>query len=149
MKAYNFSLQDQYGTIRKLSDYLGSWVIVYFYPKDDTPGCTKEACIFRDKIHEYEKRGIAIIGISKDNVASHKKFAEKYSLPFILLSDPIHETIKIYNAWGKKKFLGREYEGILRNTVLINPKGEVIKEYNSVNPLTHSEEILKDFDSIL
>lgn len=149
MKAHNFSLQDQEGKPHKLSDYLGSWVIVYFYPKDDTPGCTKEACIFRDKISEYKKRGIIIIGVSKDSVASHKKFAEKYSLPFTLLSDPTHETIKAYNAWGKKKFLGREYDGIFRNTVLINPKGEVVKEYKSVNPLTHSEEILKGLDSLI
>jgi thioredoxin-dependent peroxiredoxin len=146
MNAYNFDLQDQNGKTHKLSDYEGKWVIVYFYPKDDTPGCTKEACSFRDASSEYKKRGVEIIGISKDSVASHKKFADKFLLNFTLLSDPEHTVIEKYGAWGQKKFMGRAYDGILRNTVLINPKGEIVKEYTSVNPLTHSDQILKDLD---
>lgn len=148
MKAYNFELPDQDGKTHKLSDYLGKWVIVYFYPKDDTPGCTKEACNFRDGSSEYTKRNVEIIGISKDSVASHKKFADKYSLNFTLLADPDHSTIEKFGAWGKKKFLGKEYDGIFRNTVLIDPKGEIVKEYKGVNPLTHSGEILKDLDQL-
>lgn len=143
-------MQDQFGNIHKLSDYLGAWVIIYFYPKDDTPGCVTEACSFRDAADEYKKRGVAIIGISKDSVSTHKKFADKYSLPFILLSDPTHEVINQYGAWAEgKKFMGKEYDVILRNTVLINPKGEIVKEYKSVNLLTHSSEILKDLDLLI
>lgn len=150
MKAHDFSLQDQIGKIHTLSDYLDSWLIIYFYPKDDTPGCTKEACSFRDAADEYKKRGVAIIGISKDSVSTHKKFADKYALPYILLSDPTHEVINQYGAWAEgKKFMGKEYDGILRNTVLINPKGEIVKEYKSVNPLTYSSEILKDLDLLI
>lgn len=142
MKAHNFSLQDQFGKFHNLSDYIGSWLIVYFYPKDDTPGCTKEACSFRDSAGEYKKKGVEIIGISKDSVSTHKKFADKYALSFTLLSDPTHEVIEKYNAWA-------EDNRILRNTVLINPNGEIVKEYKSVNPLTHSNEILKDLDALI
>lgn len=148
MKAHNFALADQTGKIHKLYDYFGHWVVLYFYPKDNTPGCTKEACSFRDAYSEYQKRGVEIIGISKDSVASHKKFADKFSLSFTLLSDPDHQIIEKFGAWGKKKFLGKEYDGIFRNTVLINPKGEIVKEYKSVNPLTHSDEILKDLQDL-
>ena len=135
MKAYNFSLPDQNGKTHKLSDYLGKWIILYFYPKDNTPGCTKEACSFRDAHSEYKKRNVAIIGISKDSVSSHKKFADMFSLSFTLLSDPNHKVIERFGAWG-------------RNTVLINPKGEIVKEYTSVNPITHSSEILKDLKKL-
>ncbi len=149
MKAPEFSLPDQDNKLHALSDYLGKWLIVYFYPKDDTPGCTKEACNFRDSKHEITKRGVAIDGISKDSVASHKKFAEKYTLDFPLLSDPEHKVIEAYGAWGKKKFMGREFTGTIRNTVLINPKGEIEKEYKNVNPLSHAAELIADLDSLL
>ncbi|MEI8232693.1 MAG: thioredoxin-dependent thiol peroxidase [bacterium] len=142
--AINFSLPDQDGVMRSLHDYLGKWVILYFYPKDDTPGCTKEACNFRDSFHQLEKLGVIIIGVSKDSVASHKKFATKYSLNFPLLSDPNHELIEQYSAWGEKKFMGRLFLGILRMTYLINPKGEIAKVYPKVNPTVHASEILAD-----
>lgn len=144
MKAHNFSLPDQNGTIHNLSDYKGTWVILYAYPKDDTPGCTKEACAFRDLQETFAKKNAVILGISKDELASHKKFSEKFSLPFPLLSDPSLKTLKAYGAWGKKKFLGREYEGTLRNTYLINPGGELEKIYEKVDPVKHLDQILKD-----
>lgn len=148
MKAPSFSLPDQNDKMHSLSDYKGKWLIVYFYPKDDTPGCTKEACSFRDKGDEFVKKGVAIVGISKDSIASHKKFADKYRLNFPLLADPDHITIEKYGAWGKKKFMGREYDGIMRNTYLIGPKGEIAKEYKGVNPLTHANQILQDLDQL-
>lgn len=144
MKAPNFALPDQNGVIHKLSDYANAWVIVYFYPKDATPGCTKEACSFRDGREFLEEAGAVVLGISKDSVASHKKFADKHNLNFTLLSDESTDTIKAYGAWGKKKFMGKEYEGISRNTYLINPQGEIAKEYKGVNPVTHVSELLND-----
>lgn len=146
MKAKEFSLPDQSGKIHNLKDYKGKWVILYFYPKDDTPGCTKEACNFRDNTEEFRKRGVVILGVSKDTVQSHNKFAEKYKLNFPILADPGLKTIKDYKSWGEKKFMGRSFMGTLRNTYLINPKGEVVKVYEKVNPLTHSTDILKDLD---
>jgi len=142
--APDFNLPDQKGKIHSLSDYKGGWLVVYFYPKDNTPGCTKEACSFRDNSQEFSKMGVNIIGISKDDVSSHKKFAEKYHLNFPLLSDPEHKVIEAYGAWGKKKFMGREFFGTIRSTFLISPEGEIIKEYKSVNPLTHTSQILGD-----
>lgn len=148
MKAPDFSLPDQNGKMHTLGQYRGKWVILYFYPKDDTPGCTKEACSFRDSIAEFTRRGVTILGVSKDSVASHKKFAEKYHLNFTLLSDESLATIKAYNAWGEKKFMGRVFDGVLRTTYLINPSGEIKKVYEKVNPLVHSGEILKDFNDV-
>lgn len=144
MKAMDFSLEDQDGKIHKLSEYKGNWVVLYFYPKDDTPGCTKEACNFRDSLGELQKKGAVVLGVSKDSVASHKKFAEKYNLNFPLLSDENHEVIKLYKAWGIKKFMGREFEGTLRTTYLIDGKGEIKKVYKNVNPTIHAGEIIKD-----
>lgn len=149
MKAPKFTLPDQNNKIHSLDDYQGQWLIVYFYPKDDTPGCTKEACSFRDNRKEFVKRNVAIIGISKDSVASHKKFAEKYHLDFPLLSDPEHSVIEAYNAWGMKKFMGREFTGTIRNTVLVSPTGEIHKEYHNVNPLSHADELLRDLDALV
>jgi len=149
MKAPQFNLPDQNDKMHSLNDYAGKWLIVYFYPKDDTPGCTKEACNFRDNISKFQKRDVVIIGISKDTIKSHKKFADKYKLNFTLLSDPDHSVIESYGAWGRKKFMGREFDGIFRNTVLINPKGEIVKEYKGVNPLTHADELLSDLDKLL
>jgi thioredoxin-dependent peroxiredoxin len=147
-QAENFSLPDQNGGDHSLTDYRGKWVILYFYPKDDTPGCTKEACNFRDSFHELQKLGAIILGVSKDSVRSHKKFADKYQLNFPLLSDEGLEVIKSYNAWGKKKFMGREYDGIFRTTYLINPDGEIEKIYENVNPLSHAGDILTDLKSL-
>lgn len=148
MKAHNFSLTDQNGNFHSLTDYKGKWVVLYFYPKDDTPGCTKEACGFRDFAIEYSDKDIIILGVSKDSVASHKKFAEKYRLNFPILSDVSKEAIKAYGAWGKKKFMGREFEGTKRLTFIINPKGEVVKIYDKVNPLDHAQEIINDVSSL-
>lgn len=144
MKAFDFSLPDQDGIVHTLSQYKGKWVVLYFYPKDDTPGCTKEACNFRDSFKEFEKKGVVILGVSKDSVASHKKFAEKFNLTFPLLSDESKEMIKAYKAWGEKKFMGKTFEGILRMTYLINPEGEIFKVYENVNPLSHASQILAD-----
>lgn len=123
-------------------------MIVYFYPKDATPGCTKEACSFRDGREVLESTGAVVLGISKDSVASHKKFADAHNLNFTLLSDTSTETIQAFGAWGKKKFMGREYMGIERNTYLIDPAGEIVKEYKGVNPLTHVGELLKDLQAL-
>ena len=149
MLASDFSLLDQFNQLHNLVDYRGKWLIVYFYPKDDTPGCTKEACSFRDNFKALQEKGIVIIGISKDSPASHKKFAEKYHLDFTLLSDPELAAIKAYGAWGPKKFMGREFLGTLRKTFLINPAGEIVKEYANVSPEHHAEEILHDFEESL
>ncbi len=144
MKATNFSLFDQNGKTHQLSDYQGQWVVLYFYPKDNTPGCTIEACEFRDNLNNLKDLGVVVFGISADTVESHKKFSQKHNLNFYLLSDPEKKAIKAYNAWGKKKFLGREFEGILRISYLINPKGEIVKKYEKVNPKKHAKEIIDD-----
>lgn len=144
MKASDFSLLDQNGKIHQLSNYKGKWVVLYFYPKDDTPGCIKEACGFRDGISELEKLGVVVLGISADSVSSHKKFSDKYHLNFPLLSDEKKEVIKSYGAWGRKKFLGKEFEGILRITYLINPHGEIVKKFEKVKPETHAKEIIDE-----
>jgi len=148
MIATNFSLKDQDGKLWTLSDLKGKWVVLYFYPRDNTPGCTKEACNFRDSFHELQSMEVQIVGISKDSVTSHKKFADKFSLNFPILSDESLKTIKAYDSWGKKKFMGREFEGTLRNTYLINPKGEIVKKYEKVNPLTHASEIIADIKKL-
>ena len=143
MKVIDFSLQDQNGKAHKLSDYKGQWVILYFYPKDDTPGCTKEACGFRDCMRQYKEKNAVILGVSKDSVDSHKKFSEKYHLNFPILSDENKEVIKAYKAWGEKKFMGKTFEGVLRKTYLINQEGFIVRAYEKVNPLLHAEEILE------
>lgn len=148
MKAPHFSLPDQDGVIRHLTDYEGTWVVLYFYSKDDTPGCTKEACSFRDGKEEFEKKGVTILGVSKDSVTSHKKFADKFHLNFPILSDESKEVIKSYGAWGEKKFMGRTFDGVIRNTYLIDPKGTLVKTYQNVNPLTHAGEILRNLEKL-
>lgn len=148
MKTPDFSLPDQNGVIHTLSQYAGKWVVVYFYPKDNTPGCTKEACSFRDGRQFLEDAGVIVLGVSKDSVKSHKKFEEAHNLNFTLLSDTSTDTIQAFGAWGKKKFMGREYMGINRNTYLINPKGEIAKTYEGVNPATHVSELFNDIKSL-
>ena len=144
MNATNFELPDESGLIHKLEDYKGKWIVLYFYPKDDTPGCTKEACNFRDALAELKEYGVVILGVSKDSIKSHKKFSEKYHLTFPILSDESTEIIKAYNAWGEKKFMGHEFEGVLRKTFLINPAGEIAKEYDKVDVTKHAQEIFED-----
>jgi peroxiredoxin Q/BCP len=146
--APHFSLPDQTGATRSLSDFSGRWLVVYFYPKDDTPGCTTEACSFRDEYGYLQEQGLEILGISKDTVRSHAKFAEKYDLKFPLLSDRSLETIKAFGAWGRKKFMGREYDGILRTTFLINPGGQIVKRYDDVTPKEHAVQIKEDFEAL-
>ncbi|GAB4538410.1 MAG: thioredoxin-dependent thiol peroxidase [Anaerolineales bacterium] len=142
--APNFELLDDSGAPRKLSDFRGQYVILYFYPKDDTPGCTKEACNFRDDYSAYEKTGVAILGVSPDSAQSHAKFKQKFSLPFPLLADEDHKVCDLYGAWGPKKFLGKYYEGALRTTFLIDPDGQIAKVFENVRPSEHSAEILKE-----
>ena len=141
--APNFKLPDQDGQTHALEDYRGRWLVVYFYPKDDTPGCTKEACQFRDAKGDIEKLA-DIVGISTDSVESHKKFSLKYHLNFPLLSDPGHEVLEQYHSWGPKNIAGKDYVGTYRNTFLINPDGDIVKEYIGVDPQTHAEQILGD-----
>lgn len=147
-KAPDFALLDQEGKIRTLSDYKGKWIALYFYPKDDTPGCTKEACSFRDNLESLTQKNIVVIGVSADSVMSHKKFAEKHNLTYPLLSDTEKKVIISYCAWGIKKFMGREYEGILRNTYLINPQGIIERIYEKVTPQNHAIQILDDIATL-
>lgn len=144
-KAPSFDLLNQEGKRHKLRDALGSWVLIYFYPKDDTPGCTKEACMLRDNFPDFRKLGITVFGVSVDSVKSHAKFAEKYTLPFILLSDEDKKMVTAYGVWGKKKFMGREYMGTNRVSFLIDPKGNIAKIYPKVDPQTHADTVLEDF----
>lgn len=139
--APNFSLPDESGKPHSLSDYKGKWLVIYFYPKDDTPGCTVEACGIRDARDELTKLDVQVLGVSADDAASHEKFKAKHSLGFTLLSDPEKKMIDAYGAWGKKMF-GKE--GILRRTFVINPQGVVVKVYGRVTPLGHGEQIVAD-----
>ncbi len=142
--APQFSLADQTGKIHKLSDYKGKWVLVYFYPKDDTPGCTIEACTIRDNMAGFEKANAVVLGISADSPESHAKFAQKYNLPFTLLADESKEVVKAYDSWAPKKMFGKEFLGIKRNSFLINPEGILVKVYEGVKPQEHAEEVLQD-----
>lgn len=142
--APDFSLPDQENKIHKLSDYRGKWVLLYFYPKDNTPGCTTEACTLRDAFDEFGRKNAVVLGVSADSPKSHAGFASKHKLPFTLLSDEEKEVLKTYGVWAKKKFLGKEYMGILRNSFLINPEGRVVKIYEGVKPAKHAEEVLVD-----
>ena len=140
--APDFELYDDTNTLRKLSDFRGRNVILYFYPKDDTPGCTKEACNFRDDYSAYEKAGVVVLGISPDSVQSHVKFKKKFQLPFPLLADEEHRVCDLYQVWGPKKFMGKEYEGVLRTTFLIDTQGNIARVFENVRPSEHSAEVL-------
>ena len=142
MKAPDFNLPDDTGALRSLRDFRGSKVILYFYPKDDTPGCTTESCNFRDDYSAYSEAGLVILGVSPDSVKSHKKFIEKFNLPFPLLADVDHTMSEAYGVWAKKKFMGKEYMGVLRTTFLIDEKGMVTHVFENVKPAEHSAEIL-------
>lgn len=147
-KAPAFKAPDQDGQIRSLKDYAGKWVILYFYPKDDTPGCTKEACGFRDGFAKYKRAGIEVIGVSVDSVKKHQKFVEKYSLPFTLLSDEEKKIVTAYGVWGEKKFMGRTYMGTNRVSYLIDPSGKIAKVYVKVKPEEHADEVLADVKTL-
>ena len=140
--APDFELLDDTNTRRKLSDYRGKNVVLYFYPADDTPGCTKEACNFRDDYSAYEKAGVVILGVSPDDVHSHAKFKKKFQLPFPLLADEGHKVCDRYGVWGPKKSFGREYDGVLRTTFLIDENGNIVRVFETVRPSEHSEEVL-------
>lgn len=141
-QAPDFTLINEAGEEVTLSSYRGKPVILYWYPRDDTPGCTKEACSFRDAYGEFERAGAVVLGVSADDTKSHAKFRSKYSLPFTLLSDPDHQVAEQYGVWGKKKFMGREFEGINRVTYLIDEQGVVQQVWPQVNPEGHADEIL-------
>ena len=139
-----FELLDDTNILRKLSDYRGKNVVLYFYPKDDTPGCTKEACNFRDDYSAYDRAGVVILGVSPDSVESHVKFKKKFQLQFPLLADEEHKVCDLYGVWGPKKFMGKSYEGVLRTTFLIDPDGNIKKVYEDVRPSEHSHELLAE-----
>ena len=141
-KAPEFSLPDENGEIRNLSDYKGKKLILYFYPKDNTPGCTKQACGFGELYPQFGEKGVEIIGISKDSVASHKKFKEKYSLPFTILSDTELQTIQAYDVWKEKKLYGKTSMGIVRTTYLLDENGVIIKAMDKVKAAENPEEML-------
>jgi len=141
--APDFELLDDTGTLRRLSDFRGKSVVLYFYPEDDTPGCTKEACAFRDDYSAYERAGVVILGVSPDSPESHAKFKAKYKLPFPLLADPGHKICDAYGVWGAKQFMGKEYEGVLRTTFLIDPQGNILRVFEKVRPSEHSAELLQ------
>ena len=146
-KAPAFSTTDADGQTVNLKDFKGKKVVLYFYPKDDTPGCTKEACSFRDDFAKFKKRGINVLGVSPDSETSHQKFAKKYKLPFTLLADHEHKIADAYGTYGQKKFMGRTYMGILRTTFLIDEKGKIKKVFEKVKPDEHAREVLEAFDS--
>lgn len=140
--APDFCLPDQNGNLIKLSDLRGQRVVIYFYPRDNTPGCTKEACSFRDAYAEYQAQNTIVLGISTDDAKSHTKFVKKYDLPFPLLSDENGEVAALYNSYGLKKFMGKEFTGIFRNTFVISPSGRIEQVYTKVKPEAHATQVL-------
>ena len=142
--APDFSLPDQHGEPHRLGDYRGRWVLLYFYPKDDTPGCTAEACGLRDNLPRFADINAAVLGISVDDVASHRQFAQKYDLPFTLLADEQKRAVAAYGVWGEKSFAGKTYLGTSRTSYLIDPEGRIAKIYEQVKPERHAAEVLAD-----
>ena len=142
VQAPDFSLPDENNITRRLSDFRGRTVVLYFYPKDDTQGCTTEACAFRDDYSDYVKADLVVLGVSPDSAKSHAKFKEKFKLPFPLLADDGHKVCAEYGVWGPKKFMGRGYEGVLRTTFLIDSNGRIAKVFEKVRPAEHSAEVL-------
>ncbi len=143
--APDFTVKDANGETVRMKDLRGQKVVLYFYPKDDTPGCTKEACAFRDAFADYKKRNIKVLGVSLDSEASHKKFAAKYKLPFTLLADTDRAISEAYGVYGQKKFMGRSYMGVKRMTFLIDEKGKIKKVFEKVKPEEHAQEVLAAF----
>ena len=144
MKAPNFTLKDKNGNDVSLSDFLGKKVVLYFYPKDNTPGCTRQACAFAGAYKQFEAKGVEVIGISKDSIASHVKFAEKYDLPFVLLSDPDRIAIEAYGVWQEKKMCGKVSMGVVRTTFIIDEDGNIEKIMPKVKPDTNAADILAE-----
>ena len=133
---------DETGKPTTLRSQLGRWIVLYFYPKDDTPGCTTEACSLRDNHVRLVQLGVKVIGVSKDTIDNHQRFAAKYQLPFSLWSDPNHTLLEAFGAWGEKKFMGRLFMGIVRSTFIINPEGKIVKTFEKVTPKNHGEQII-------
>ncbi len=147
--APSFPFTEANGTARNTTDLIGRPFVVYFYPKDDTPGCTKEACGFRDNFPEFQKLEIPVIGVSPDSETSHAKFREKHNLPFALASDEDHSIAKAFGVWGEKQFMGRRFDGVHRTTFIVDPRGQIAKVYPKVKPAEHAREILEDLPSLL
>jgi peroxiredoxin Q/BCP len=147
-KAPDFKLPDENGKLHKLSDYHGKKVVLYFYPADDTPGCTQEACNFRDDYLKYKAAGAVILGVSPDDEQSHEKFKKKFSLPFPLLADVGHKICELYGVWGEKSMFGKKYMGVIRSTFLIDAEGKIAEVYNKVSVAKHSQNVLKALDAV-
>lgn len=145
-KAPDFTLADQNGKLHSLKDYRGKKVILYFYPKDMTPGCTKQACGFAERYPQFTEKGAVILGVSKDSVASHKRFEEKYGLPFTLLSDPDHQVMEAYDVWKEKNMYGKKTMGVVRTTYLIDEEGYVRKALGKVKAADNPEDTLQALD---
>jgi peroxiredoxin Q/BCP len=148
IQAPDFALQDENNITRRLSDFRGRTIVLYFYPKDDTPGCTTEACNFRDDYSAYINADVVILGVSPDSSKAHSKFKQKFMLQFPLLVDDDHNVCSAYGVWGPKKFMGREYEGVLRTTFLIDANGRIAKVFENVKPADHSSEVLTAIKSL-
>lgn len=146
--APDFSLPDESGRIHKLSDYRGKTVVLYFYPADDTPGCTKEACNFRDDYLAYKAAGAVILGVSPNDEDSHEAFKKKYNLPFPLLADAGHKVCELYGVWGDKSMFGKKYKGVIRSTFIIGPDGRIAKAYEKVKVPSHSQNVLADLKEL-
>ena len=146
-KAPEFAVADEAGKTVRLKDLRGKKVVLYFYPKDDTPGCTKEACSFRDSFAKFKKRGIEVFGVSLDSEKSHQKFIDKFSLPFRLLADTERKLSDSFGTYGEKKFMGRTYMGVNRMTFLIDEKGKIKKVFEKVKPEDHASEVLEAFSA--
>ena len=145
--APDFALATDKGTVR-LADYRNSWLVLYFYPKDNTSGCTKEACDFRDRMERIASHGAALLGVSPDSTASHSRFAAKHSLPFVLASDPSHAVAESYGAWGEKSMYGKKYFGIVRSTFIIGPDGTVRAAWTKVSVTGHADEVIRRLEEL-
>lgn len=146
--APKFTLPDQSGKTHTLTQYLGQWVLLYFYPKDDTPGCTTEACQIRDNWTEFNRKKVVVLGVSADSVDSHQQFAQKHTLPFTLLADETRKVITQYGAYGEKTLFGKKIAGTKRQSFLIDPKGKIANIYLTVKPATHAQEVLADVSQL-
>lgn len=147
-QAPDFTLPDQFGATHSIAEYAGNYILLYFYPKDDTEGCTIEACSFRDRLNELKEKNVQVLGVSADDTASHKKFAEKYQLNFPLLADTNKKIIESYGVWREKENFGKKYMGIVRESFLINPEGIIIKHYENVKPETHVDDVIDDIKTL-
>jgi peroxiredoxin Q/BCP len=147
-KAPQFSLPDETGKVHKLSDYRGKTVVLFFYPADDTPGCTLEACNFRDDYSEYSNAGAQLLGVSPDDVESHDKFKTKFNLPYPLLADEGHKVCELYGVWGDKSMFGKQYQGVIRSTFIIDPDGKIAKVFSKVSVAKHSSKVLEAINEL-